>query len=83
VKTIDFYINSASVTQLIVSIQPISIDALVEIIVSCLVLCFLLRYVGVSSSRDRRQTMRMLVVIRRAENGLKLIANYPQANLLE
>jgi hypothetical protein len=59
-----------------------SIDALVEIIISCLVLCFLLRYAGVRSSRDRRLRKRMLVVIRREENGLKLIANrafYPQA----
>jgi hypothetical protein len=37
-----------------------SIDALVEIIVSCLVLCFLLRYAGITSSRDRRLRKRML-----------------------
>jgi hypothetical protein len=29
-----------------------SFDTLVEIIISCLVLCFLLRYAGVPSSRD-------------------------------
>jgi predicted transcriptional regulator len=68
VKTVVFYINSASVNQLIVSIQPISIDAVVEVIISCLVLCFLLRYIDVSSSRNGRQTMRMLVVVRRAES---------------
>jgi predicted transcriptional regulator len=68
VKTVVFYINSASVNQLIVSIQPISIDAVVEVIISCLVLCFLLRYIDVSSSRNGRQRMRMLVVVRRAES---------------
>jgi hypothetical protein len=48
-----FYVNSTSVSRLSVSIQPISVDALVEIIVSCLVLCFLLRYADVGPSRNR------------------------------
>lgn len=81
-KTIVFYIISVSFGELIMSIQAISIDPLVDIIISCLVLCFLLRYAGALSSRDRRLRKRMLVWIRREDDGLKLIANkafYPQA----
>jgi hypothetical protein len=48
-----FYINSAAIRQLIVSIQRNFIDAVVEVIISCLVLCFLLRYADVAPSRNR------------------------------
>jgi hypothetical protein len=48
-----FYINSAGISQLIVSIQRDFIDSVVEVIISCLVLCFLLRYADVAPSRNR------------------------------
>ncbi len=48
-----FYTNSAAVNQLIVSIQPNFIDSVVEVIISCLVLCFLLGYANVAPSRNR------------------------------
>jgi hypothetical protein len=48
-----FYIISAGISQLIVSIQRDFIDSVVEVIISCLVLCFLLRYADVAPSRNR------------------------------
>jgi hypothetical protein len=48
-----FYTNSAAISQLIVSIRPNFIDSLVEVIISCLVLCFVMRYADVAPSRNR------------------------------
>ena len=49
------------------SIRQISVDPLVEIAIVCLVPFFLLRYSDSRPSRNKRQIMRTLVVVGRAE----------------
>jgi len=44
-----------------------AVHALVKITIVCLVPCFLLRYIHVRPSRNKRQIMRTLVVVGRAE----------------
>jgi predicted transcriptional regulator len=44
-----------------------AVDALVEIIIVCLVRCFILRYMHARPSRNKRQIMKTLVVVGRAE----------------